>query len=407
MWTKGLVSTNLFVPLCFLREPFFGRVCRGSMSNQFKSIFRGIKDFLVGSFVAVRKFWRNHPLVSYSINRTVRALFTVALVVTATFLLLRMLPPDTYWASYISKFPITVRPQIIAAVKVKLGIDKPVIEQLFTYFYNILPIFEKTICLSSKFSTFTNEIICLEEGKLLVDFGTSFVMRPGAAVWPIIAEAMPYSFYVGLGATAVEMLLGYPLGILMARYNGKLIDRLGNFYIVIIDAIPPIVYYYTIYLVMMRTYSTTGIPFEFDIHDTNSWYTPMVVIGIAGAAEVSLWIRRYMVDELNSDYVKFARSKGLSENKILYKHVFRNAIVFFVRTIPMAFLFSLMGSYFLEKIFLVPGIGDTLINAIQKQDNTFVQALVLIFSIISTVAFLLGDLVTVLFDPRVALVAKD
>jgi len=113
-----------------------------------------------------------------------------------------------------------------------------------------------------------------------------------------------------------------------------------------------------------------------------------------------------MVDELNADYVKFARAKGLSENTILFKHVFRNALVPFIRTIPAAFLFSLMGSYFVERVFLIPGIGDMLITAIQRQDNTFVQALVIIFAFISTAAYLLGDLITVLFDPRVALIAK-
>ena len=308
--------------------------------------------------------------------------------------------------NYITKFPISTRPLIIAAVLRRLGLDKPLLEQLFNYFYQIIPFIPKTVCINEVWDTFAQVFVCNETKIILVDFGNSYTIYPGANVLPILAEQMPKSFVVGLGATIVELSLGYPLGIVMAKYHDKLADRLGNVFIVIMNSIPPIVYYYTIYLILLVNSPTWGIAFQYVPGDDTSLIPPMIIVGIAGAAEISLWVRRFMVDELNADYVKFARAKGLSENTILFKHVFRNALVPFVRTIPAAFLFSLMGSYFVERVFLIPGIGDMLITSIQRQDNTFVQALVIIFAFISTAAYLSGDLITVLFDPRVALIAK-
>jgi len=353
-----------------------------------------------------KEFMRNHPLVAYSLRRIGSALLTIFLVITTTFLMLRMLPEETYYMNYISKFPIPTRPLIIAAVLRRLGLDKPLLEQLLIFFYQLLPIFPKTVCVSEVWDTFAQEFICQKTGIILVNFGNSYTIYPGANVLPILGEQMPKSFIVGLGATLVELSLGYPLGIIMAKYHDRLADRLGNVFIVIMNSIPPIVYYYMIYLIILVNYPNWHIPFQYEPGNELSLIPPMIVVGIAGAAEISLWVRRFMVDELNADYVKFARAKGLSENTILFKHVFRNALVPFVRTVPAAFLFSLMGSYFVERVFLIPGIGDMLITSIQRQDNTFVQALVVIFAFISTTAYLSGDLITVLFDPRVALIAK-
>jgi len=384
-------------------ENINGREKKGSFRDGFD---RFIEIMFRKPSRKIKEYMRNHPLLAYSMRRVASALLTIVLVITATFFLLRLLPLDTYYGSFISKFPINIRPLIIQAVLRKLGLDKPLLEQLFTFFYQILPFIPKTVCTNEVWDTITQQFVCQSTGIILVNFGNSYTIYPGANVLPIIKEQMPFSFKVGLGATVVELLLGYPLGIVMAKYHDKLADRLGNVFIVIMNSIPPIVYYYVIYLILLVNSPTWGIPFQYVPGDNSSLIPPMFIVGIAGAAEISLWVRRFMVDELNADYVKFARAKGLSENTILFKHVFRNALVPFVRTIPAAFLFSLMGSYFVERVFLIPGIGDMLITSIQRQDNTFVQALVIIFAFISTAAYLSGDLITVLFDPRVALIAK-
>ena len=110
-----------------------------------------------------------------------------------------------------------------------------------------------------------------------------------------------------------------------------------------------------------------------------------------------------MVDELSSDYVKFARSKGLSENRIMYTHVLRNAIVPLVRNIPATFVGAIIGSYFVEAIWKIPGTGALLINGLQKIDVPVIQGLTVIYALLGMISFLLGDIITVFFDPRIKL----
>jgi ABC-type dipeptide/oligopeptide/nickel transport system permease component len=116
-----------------------------------------------------------------------------------------------------------------------------------------------------------------------------------------------------------------------------------------------------------------------------------------------MWMRRYMVDQMNQDYVKLAKAKGVSERRIMTSHIFRNAVVPMVQTIPGSLLLTIMGSLYVESIYSVPGMGGLLINVIQRQDNTMVQALVLIFASLGIIGLFLGDLMMIIVDPRISL----
>ena len=123
-------------------------------------------------------------------------------------------------------------------------------------------------------------------------------------------------------------------------------------------------------------------------------------------AGIALWVRRFMLDEFNSDYVKFARAKGLSENRIMYTHVLRNAIVPLVRSIPSAVLGALLGSFYIENIYGIPGLGGLLITANNSNDTYALQGIVVVSALISIVAYLAGDIVTAIVDPRVSLTSE-
>lgn len=346
-------------------------------------------------------------MVRYIIKRTQSALITIVLVATATFLLLRLLPTDYYYMDYITKIKDPERKLIaIANAKKRFGLDKPIIAQLWDYYKNILPI-RKTICTSQYLETNsvtgTLEWVCTKFETVYVNFGTSLVMRKNTLVTEILYEKAAVSFVIGIIATIGEILIGYPLGVIMAMKKDKLVDKLGKGYAVLIDSIPAIVYYF---LVMILLQQFMDVSTFFDRNDFSSWIVPLISLLIAGIPGIAIWVRRYMVDEVNADYVKFAKAKGLSKNKIMFVHVLRNAIVPLVRTIPTAFIFSLMGSYYLEKIYAIPGLGQTLLNSIYKQDNPLVQGLVIIFAFVSTFAYLVGDLATAAADPRVSLAAE-
>lgn len=113
-----------------------------------------------------------------------------------------------------------------------------------------------------------------------------------------------------------------------------------------------------------------------------------------------------MVDELNKDYVKLARAKGLKNRTIMVQHVLRNAFVPMAQYLPSAILFTIAGSIYIESLYSIPGMGGLLVDVIKRQDNTMVQALVLIYSSIGILGLFLGDLLMALLDPRIKLAKR-
>lgn len=116
-----------------------------------------------------------------------------------------------------------------------------------------------------------------------------------------------------------------------------------------------------------------------------------------------MWMRRYMVDEMNSDYVKLARAKGVSEKNIMVHHVLRNAFVPMAQYLPASILYTIAGSIYIESLYSIPGMGGLLVEAIQRQDNPLVQGLVIIYSSLGILGLVLGDIAMSITDPRIKL----
>ena len=132
-----------------------------------------------------------------------------------------------------------------------------------------------------------------------------------------------------------------------------------------------------------------------------------VSMALGNIAYYAMWLRRYMVDELNKDYVRLARAKGVDTKKITMRHVFRNAFVPMIQYIPTSLLYTVGGSIYVESLYSVPGMGGLLVDVITKQDNPMVQAIVMIYSCIGIVGMLLGDLLMAVIDPRISLTKKE
>ena len=212
------------------------------------------------------------------------------------------------------------------------------------------------------------------------------------------------AFKIGIIAVVLELAIGYPMGVLMAKHKDGIADRVGLAYIISIDAIPGVAYYY---IWMALLCGLLALPTSFKEDNFLSWLPAILTMAFTGMAGIAMWVRRYMVDEFNSDYVKFARAKGLSENRIMYTHVLRNAIVPLVRSIPAAVIGALLGTYFLESIYAIDGIGSALIVANNTKNAPLLQAIVIISAILSIISYLLGDIVTALVDPRVSFSKGD
>lgn len=213
-----------------------------------------------------------------------------------------------------------------------------------------------------------------------------------------------FSFVIGLIAVVFTYLLGIPLGIVMARRKDKLVDKLGTIYIVFILAVPSLAYIF----LFKAIGGAMGLPTSFDLeHASRLMYIlPIVSLALPSVAGIMKWLRRYMIDQQNSDYVKFARSGGLSENEIFSKHILKNAIIPIVHGIPGSVLGALTGAIITERVYAVPGAGGLLTTAINSYDNAVIVGLTLFYSVLSVVSVILGDILMAMVDPRISFSEK-
>lgn len=216
---------------------------------------------------------------------------------------------------------------------------------------------------------------------------------------------MGYSFVIGILSVLLAYLLGVPIGILMARRKDKLADKLGTLYIIFIIAVPSLAYIF----LFKAIGGQMGLPTTFDMESTSKlmFILPVVSLALPSVGNLMKWLRRYMIDQMNSDYVKFARAGGLSEGEIFSKHILKNAIIPIVHGIPGAVLGALTGAIITERVYVVPGAGNLLTIAINKYDNGVIVGVTLFYATLSVVSIILGDLLMSLVDPRISFTTKD
>jgi oligopeptide transport system permease protein len=307
-------------------------------------------------------------MLKYSLKRLGQSIITLFIVVSLVFLFMRLMPEEGYFGQGYEKLDVVQREAILT----NLGLRDPWYVQL-GHFY---------------------------KGLAKGDLGTSITYRPNVPVSEVIKPKIMYSFYFGLGSLAISLVAGIALGVLMARSKNKFWDKIGNGYVVFINAVPAAVYY-----LFLQLYVTDilKLPILFDKNNPASWILPLISMSLGNTAGYAMWMRRYMVDELNKDYIKLATAKGLSRKTIMVKHVLRNAFVPMAQYLPASVLYTVAGSIYIESLYSIPGMGGLLVDTIQRQDNPIVQILVLIFSSLGIISLFMGDVLMAMFDPRIKL----
>ncbi len=214
-----------------------------------------------------------------------------------------------------------------------------------------------------------------------------------------------YSFTIGIIATLLSYVLAIPLGTYMALRKDKLLDHLGTIYIVFIIAVPSLAYIF----LFKALGGKIGLPTTFDMeHPTRLMYIlPIISLALPSIANLMKWLRRYMIDQMNSDYVKFARSGGLSESEIFKKHVLKNAIIPIVHGIPASVLGAMTGAIITERVYVVPGAGNLLTNAINTYDNGVIVGMTLFYALLTVTSIILGDVLISIMDPRISFTNKS
>lgn len=309
-------------------------------------------------------------MLKYTLTRLARSLISIIVIIFVVFLLLRLMPSEGYFTRD-DYFNMTenARDQYLIDIGVK---GNPLV-------------------------LFKNFVIDIFNGDL------GYVLRVDKAYTPItevLAERIPYSLKFGAASMLLSLLLGIPMGISMAKNKDKLQDVAGTAYIVAVRAIPSLIY---LFLMQVIITDLLNIPMTFNDSIPVTWILPVISLSLPSIAWYAVWLRRFMVDEVNRDYVKFACSKGIPEEKIMKKHILRNALVPLIQYFPAQLLLTVSGSLIVESLYSIPGMGGLLVAAIKELDNSVVQILVMLFSVLSIIGILLGDIAMALIDPRIKL----
>ncbi|WP_412989786.1 ABC transporter permease [Pediococcus siamensis] len=214
------------------------------------------------------------------------------------------------------------------------------------------------------------------------------------------------SFKAGLVALLISYVISIPMAILMARYKGQWFDKIGTGIVTVLIAVPSLAFIYAFRYLGSAVF---GFPDSFPTKGAEvlaSWISPTIILGLLSVSGLIIWFRRYMIDQQSSDYVKFAKAKGLTDGEIYRKHIFKNASIPIVQGLPGSIIGLISGATMTETIFAMPGMGKMLPDAILAHNNPIVIALVFIFTTIAVFSILLGDILMTIVDPRIKLSAS-
>ncbi|WP_042224774.1 ABC transporter permease [Oceanobacillus manasiensis] len=228
------------------------------------------------------------------------------------------------------------------------------------------------------------------------NFGTSF--RYNQAALPLVLERLPATFELAAASMVVATLMAVPLGIYSARKQNSLVDLFITGGSVLGKAMPN--FWLGILLILLFAVNIQVFPVSGRgtiVH----MILPAITLGTGIAAEMTRLIRSNMLEILNQDYIRTARSKGVSSNILVYKHAFRNSLIPVVTIMGLQVSHLVSGALITESVFSWPGIGLLLVQAVNGRDMAVVQAAVFVIALLVIVVNLITDLIYRLLDPRI------
>ena len=239
------------------------------------------------------------------------------------------------------------------------------------------------------------------------DFGEStHYKRP---VKEYLAEPLRNTIYLNIGATVISFILSILIGIRSATHRGGVFDMTFQTLTLVGISIP--VFFIGLLLIYifafkLKWFPANGMPRENTFGQWVRYLTlPTITLTIGSLASLSRYVRNSMLDALNQDYIRTARSKGLKEKTVIYSHAFRNALIPVVTALTWAVLGMFSGSAITERIFSYRGIGNELITAVIAQDYNIILTLSMFYALLTLLGNLIMDIAYALVDPRVKLEA--
>ena len=301
--------------------------------------------------------------MGYIIKRIFNAFIVLWIVITITFFLMHAIPGGPFTAEK------SLPPYVLHSIEGRYKLNDPLYKQYGDYLCNLV------------------------QG----DLGPSF-KYPGRSVNDIIKDGFPVSFKLGIEAILIAIIIGIPAGILAGVKKDKWQDRAVNFFTTLGVAVPSfVVAALLIYVLSTKLHLLPAAMW-------NGWrYEIMPALALSGMpmSFIARLTRSSMLDILSQDYIKTARAKGLSWSKVLIKHALPNSLIPVVTYLGPMTASILTGSFVIETIFAIPGLGQYFVTSIYNRDYTVILGVTIFYSVIVIVLNMVVDLLYPLLDPRI------
>ncbi len=307
-------------------------------------------------------------MTPYIIRRVLWLIPVLLVVSVVTFALMHMAPGGP-WDRDSSQKPLPAR--TIERLNRQFNLDKPVYEQYLLYMW----------------------------GAVRGDLGPSYT-QPGKNVGELILDRIPYSGRLGLQALLLALVIGIPLGVIAALRQNTWIDYIALFLSTIGSAVPSFVL--GIYLIIVFAVALNLFPVAAsDWGDWRAWVLPTIALAVGPAAYMARLTRSSILEILRQDYVRTARAKGLRENVVVVRHVLKNAMIPVWTVLGPITAGLVTGSFVIEQVFSVPGVGRFFVSAISQRDYSMIMGTTLFYALMIALGNLIIDVTYGLFDPRI------
>lgn len=319
-------------------------------------------------------------MMRFVVVKTAQALLTVLLASVVVFLGVQALPGDP--ALSLAGQEGARNPQLLAAIRTEYGLDRPLPIQYLTWIKH------------------------LSRG----DFGES--IRTGLPVLKMIRERIPITLELALLSMMLAVVIGVSVGVIAATHRGRAADYAGSSFALIAMSIPHF-WLGLMFISVVATHwsvlpSSGYVPFAEDpLGNLQHMLLPVIVLGTGIGGVITRQTRSSMIQTMQEDYIRTARAKGLGEKQIVIRHALRNSLLTVVTIVGLQLGILIGGSVVTEQVFLIPGFGKLIIDAVSTRDYPVIQAVALLSAVSYVVLNLLVDVMYSVLNPRIRLMADS
>lgn len=333
-------------------------------------------------------------MLRFAIRRLLISIPTLLAISFIVFALLDLAPSDPT-----ANLPLTIPPEVREKIRASLGLGEPFLIRYLKWLQQFL----------------VNEPLSILEQMTGATFGDGERMRvlswaTRSPVTDLIAERLPQTLWVVGMSYVIAVVIAVPIGVISAYRQYSLFDQIGTLISMLGFSIPT--FFTGLLLIVVFSVWLGWLPSIYDTtHTVTGWDSfvfqvkqmamPTMVLALANASQISRFMRASMLDNLNQDYVRTARAKGVRERTVVLLHVLRNSLIPVVTVIALGVPTIFGGAIVTEQIFRVNGIGQLLIVGIETNDIPLVQTLTFIFAVLIVLFNLIADLLYGVLDPRI------